>query len=108
MFCPKCDRVYLKAKICPHCGVKLLRATGKPDNKKVLKPKTNDKVAAEICCPQCGSTNYRVRRHIKYGHNIRKGSLLVTVMFAVVYIYFFIRGGNRTYCCCECGHEWYL
>ena len=38
MFCPKCDRVYLKAKVCPHCGAKLLRATGKPETKKIPQP----------------------------------------------------------------------
>jgi len=30
MFCPRCDSVYRKATVCSKCGVKLLRAKGKP------------------------------------------------------------------------------
>ena len=95
MFCPKCDRVYLKAKICPHCGVELLRATGKPENKKVSQPKSNDKGASEIRCPECGSTNYRVYRTINHRNRIRNSSLLVYVLLAVTHLFFYSEDGIK-------------
>ena len=108
MFCPNCDRVYLKTKVCPHCGVELLRATGKPKTKKAPRSKPSTKTSTEIRCPECGSTKYRVHKHIKYKHSIKNSSLWVTIIFAVVYLWSLIRGWNRSYCCCECGYEWSL
>ena len=105
MFCPQCDRVYLKAKVCPHCGVKLLRATGKPERKPIVPPKSAVSSTAEIRCPNCGSANYRRDHSIRH-RLIRNGSLWIQVMFAVAYLYLIIRGLHLTYHCRECGHEW--
>lgn len=108
MFCPKCDRVYLKAKVCPHCGVELLRATGKSGNKKVSQPKSNDKVAAEIRCPQCNSRNYTVRREIQplHYHTIKKCHPIYVAMIVVVKLFFLFKRWNQYYRCCDCGHQW--
>ena len=95
MFCPECDRVYLKAEVCPHCGVKLLRATGKPENKKVSQPKSNDKVDTQLCCPECGSMNYRVYRTINHRNRIRNSSLLVYVLLAATHLFFCSEDGTK-------------
>ena len=108
MFCPDCARFYLKAKVCPHCGVKLLRATGKPENKQVSQRRSNNKVATQSGCPECGSMNYRVYRTINHRNRIRNSSLLVYVLLAVAHLFFLFRGWHKTCCCRECGHEWIL
>ena len=103
MFCPKCDRVYLKAKICPHCGVKLLRATGKPENKQVSQRKSNEKDATRIRCPQCGSNNCFSSRLVRVNNS---SSLIVLIMKALILLYCFIQGKTREYRCNDCGHLW--
>ena len=107
MFCPNCDRVYVKRTVCPHCGVELLRAKGKPE-KKVVTRQNMPTNAAGVCCPKCGSTNYSIYRAMKYRPNIKNGQALMALLTATVYLYFLLRGWNKYYCCNDCEHEWVL
>ena len=104
MFCPKCDRVYLKTKFCPHCGVKLLRATGKSE--KELRPLVKTTLGG--CCPKCGSDNYfadRERMNLNY-LTIKKCHPIYIAVTVAIRLFFLINWGNKYYRCCDCGHEW--
>ena len=103
MFCPECDRVYLKAKVCPHCGAKLLRATGKPETKKIPQPQANSKSSAKIRCPECGSDNWYSSRLLRHNNS---GNPIIVILRALVLLYYIIHGKSREYRCRDCGHLW--
>ena len=84
MFCPKCDRVYRKTKVCPECGEVLHRANGKPKHPPIREVKDRSMgLSKRDCCPNCQSTNIYSRRLIVVNG---KSSLLV---LPLVVIYFF-------------------
>lgn len=108
MFCPNCDRVYLKAKVCPHCGVKLLRATGKPE--KELPPPSESHIKTSLSgrCPKCGSGNciaYKDRMHLNY-LTIKKCHPIYVVVTVAIRLLLLLKRGNKYYRCCDCGHKW--
>lgn len=103
MFCPECDRVYLKAKVCPHCGVKLLRATGKPETKNNSQRKTNNTAATGMRCPECGSDNWYSSLLLRH---VDSSNLIIVILKALVLLYYLIQGKTREYYCRDCGHRW--
>ena len=110
MFCPECDRVYLKAKVCPRCGVKLLRATGKP--KKELPPKSKSLIKTSLGdrCPKCGSGNYSAHREMMHFDylTIKKCHPIYVAVTVAIRLFFLFKWGNKYYRCYDCGYEWRL
>lgn len=106
MFCPQCDRVYLKAKVCPHCGVKLLRATGKPEKKPIVPPKSAVRSTTEICCPRCNSRKYFVHEKEKNRVFLSGKSPVLAILMIVLYFYEKHFTKRVEYVCLDCGYEW--
>ena len=104
VFCPKCDRVYRKAKVCPECGEVLHRANGKPKHPPIREVKDRSTgLSKRDCCPNCQSTNIYSRRLIVLNG---KSSLLVLLAHAVILLCHILRGESRRYSCRDCGHRW--
>ena len=109
MFCPKCDRVYLKTKVCPRCGVKLLRAKGKPTIAMGSQQKLSAKaISSEICCPSCGSVNYRSKSFISYSMMAIDAdtSFVIRVLYWIAILCFRVKGTLNSYRCRDCGCRW--
>ena len=108
MFCPECDRVYLKTEVCPHCGVKLQRATGKPEKAIPYKKAPSAKGRKEILCPECGSTNYESESFL---HNSMRAidsntSVVISLLYFVASMFYGAKGELISYRCCDCGCRW--
>ena len=106
MFCPQCDRVYLKAKVCPHCGVKLLRATGKPERKPIVPPKSAVSSTAKICCPRCNSRKYFVHEKERNRAFLSGKSPVLAILMIVLYICEKCFAKRTEYVCLDCGYTW--
>lgn len=108
VFCPKCDRVYRKTKVCPECGEVLHRANGKPKHPPIREVKDRSMgLSKRDCCPNCQSTNIYSRRLVVYNSVIHGDlHLPILLVYGIMLLYFILRGKSREYFCRDCGHRW--
>ena len=106
MFCPNCDRIYIKEKVCPYCGIKLRRATGKPDKKKEQKKWLHTKTTAEMRCPQCDSRKIFAHEKERNRRFVRGKSLVLALLMLVLYFFELLFVKRTEHICLDCGHIW--